>query len=414
MQAPSVQNQTNVTSNSQSSAKSQSAADVPFNQMLSQQIADRSSSSNVNDASKAPDTNQANDTSKVNDTSKASDTTQTGNDNSDPVSKQATTDGTDAKVSGKGKTKDADDAQADATAVPVSAELMALVANHMNQANAKPADANTTATDAKADAVTDDLPVKADARASLVSNRANAQAKDVLSKEAVDDTDTKAATDKTQMSELGGKESSAKAATNFAATMSAIEKSADSKQSLQAAAAKLQDALPAISTGATPQLQQTALNLAQAVGGQPTDKLAPQVGSPAWDQALGQKVVWMVTGGQQSAALTLNPPDLGPMHIVLHVSNGQAEASFTASQPEVRQALESAMPKLREMMSEAGIQLGQATISTGMPNQQNRSGEQSGQNSRGFSQSNDSVDTTTRITGTTKITGGQGLVDTFA
>jgi flagellar hook-length control protein FliK len=399
MQTSTVQNQTNVASSPSQSAKSQSASDVSFNQMLSQQISDRG---NTNDASKASETNQASDNSKVNDTAQAS------NGNADSVSKQSEpANAADAKATGKDKTKDADDAsKTDAsTAVPVSAELMALVANHLNQANAK-SDASVTTTDAKAGA-TDELSLTADVRTSLAKGHAAANAKDILSKE----TDTKAATDKTQITELTGKEPSSKAANNFAAAMSAIEQAADSKQ---AATAKLQDALPAIPTGATPQLQQTTLNLVQAAAGQPADKLTPQVGSPAWDQALGQKVVWMVAGSQQSAALTLNPPDLGPLHVVLHVSNGHAEASFTASQPEVRQALESAMPKLREMMSDAGIQLGQATIGTGMPNQQNRSGESSGQNSRSFGQANDSIDTTTRITGTTKIIGGQGLVDTFA
>jgi flagellar hook-length control protein FliK len=219
-------------------------------------------------------------------------------------------------------------------------------------------------------------------------------------------------TDSAEPAALTGKEASAKAATNFAATMTSIEqKTADSKQ---AAASKLHDTLTAIPNGAAPQLQQVAPTLTQAAG-HITDKLTPAVGSPAWDQALGQKVVWMVAGDQHSASLTLNPPDLGPMQVVLHVSNGHADAAFTSNQPEVRQALEAAMPKLREMMSDAGIQLGQATISMGMPQQQSGSGEQSSQGSRGgFSQNNDSIDTATRVTGTTKIVSGQGLVDTFA
>lgn len=401
MQAPTVQSQNKVNSNSQAGAKSQGAADVPFNQMLSQQISDRS---NANNAGKATDTNQ------VKDTGKASDTTQAANGNADSVAKQAATvDASDNKVTGKDNAKDADDkTEADAIAVTISPELMALVASRLNQANAKVDTSVTTTEDKAGPSATDKLSVQANERASLTSSQTGLQAKDILA----NDAETKAA-DKTQMTELGGKDTSSKTATNFAASMSALERTSDAKQSLQAAAAKLHDALPSITSGATP-LQQTALNLAQAAGGPPTDKLTPQVGSPAWDQALGQKVVWMVSGSQQSASLTLNPPDLGPMQVVLHVHNGQAEASFTASQPEVRQALEAAMPKLREMMSDAGIQLGQATISAGMPNQQNRSGEQSGQNSRGFGQANDSVDTTTRITGTTKITGGQGLVDTFA
>ena len=117
------------------------------------------------------------------------------------------------------------------------------------------------------------------------------------------------------------------------------------------------------------QLQPGALQQAAAVA-VPADKLTGRVGTPAWDQQLGQKVVWMAAGGDQSATLTLNPPDLGPVQVVLTVTNDQADAAFMSAQPEVRQALEAAMPRLREMMSEAGIAFGSATVSAGTPEQQ--------------------------------------------
>ncbi|EZP37776.1 flagellar hook-length control protein FliK [Janthinobacterium lividum] len=119
------------------------------------------------------------------------------------------------------------------------------------------------------------------------------------------------------------------------------------------------------------QLQPGALQQAAAALAVPADKLTGRVGSPAWDQQLGQKVVWMAAGGDQSATLTLNPPDLGPVQVVLTVTNDQADAAFMSAQPEVRQALEAAMPRLREMMSEAGIAFGSATVSAGTPEQQN-------------------------------------------
>ncbi|MGK5064194.1 flagellar hook-length control protein FliK [Janthinobacterium sp. LB3P112] len=119
------------------------------------------------------------------------------------------------------------------------------------------------------------------------------------------------------------------------------------------------------------QLQPGALQQAAAAVAVPSDKLAGRVGTPAWDQQLGQKVVWMAAGGDQSATLTLNPPDLGPVQVVLTVTNDQADAAFMSAQPEVRQALEAAMPRLREMMSEAGIAFGSATVSAGTPEQQN-------------------------------------------
>lgn len=177
-----------------------------------------------------------------------------------------------------------------------------------------------------------------------------------------------------------------------------------------------QDAPSLINVGALSAASQAQLRNTQAAPGMTADRLAPQVGAPGWDQALGQKVVWMVSGEQQSASLTLNPPDLGPLQIDLKVANSQATANFTAAQPEVRQALEAAMPKLREMLGEAGIQLGQANVSAGTPNQQNafEQAQQAQQSSRQSASMNESVDVPLQSGRSQVISSGQGLVDTFA
>ncbi|MDB5765023.1 MAG: putative flagellar hook-length control protein FliK, partial [Herminiimonas sp.] len=178
-------------------------------------------------------------------------------------------------------------------------------------------------------------------------------------------------------------------------------------------AAKMHDPQPAVSAAAMASLQQAAFDKAQTLAGHPVEKLTPQVGSPGWDQALGQKVVWMVAGGQQSASLTLNPPDLGPLQVVLNVSNSHATASFTAAQPEVRQALEAALPKLREMLGDAGIQLGQASVNAGTSQQQHAFAEP-----RRTSNHNESADTVAdrplQVTRTVLPVVRDGLVDTFA
>lgn len=161
-------------------------------------------------------------------------------------------------------------------------------------------------------------------------------------------------------------------------------------------------------------LQQAALTMAQAVSGHPQEKLTPAVGTAAWDQALGQKVVWMTAGGQQTASLTLNPPDLGPLQVVLNISNDQANATFTAAQPEVRQALEAALPKLREMMGDAGIQLGEATINAGTANQHGASSRSSQQASGAFNDRDEQHDIPIQGGGVPARTSGLGLVDTFA
>ncbi|BBP01215.1 flagellar hook-length control protein FliK [Sulfuriferula nivalis] len=165
-----------------------------------------------------------------------------------------------------------------------------------------------------------------------------------------------------------------------------------------------------------PQIQTSATNLVASNPGMIiNDKISARVGTPAWDQSLSQKIVWMSNNAQQTASLTLNPPDLGPLQIVLSVNNDQANATFIAAQPEVRLAIEAAMPKLREMMSDAGIQLGQANVSSGNTPQQNNSQQNSpaSNNSQPLHsiEDNISLNTTHR---SANITTGLGLVNTFA
>lgn len=137
------------------------------------------------------------------------------------------------------------------------------------------------------------------------------------------------------------------------------------------------EATPDLTRLAAP-LAPGALQQAAAAAAVPADKLMGRVGTPAWDQQLGQKVVWMAAGGDQSATLTLNPPDLGPLQVVLTVTNDQADAAFMSAQPEVRQALEAALPRLRDMMAEAGIAFGNATVSDGAAQQNNSQRDGSG------------------------------------
>ena len=159
------------------------------------------------------------------------------------------------------------------------------------------------------------------------------------------------------------------------AALSADRKATDFAAKLAAnAAASAADTVPA-GQPVAPAAQAFAATV-QAANAVASSQLQARVGSNAWEQQLGQKVVWMVAGGDQSASLTLNPPDLGPLQVVLNVSNDSATATFTAHQPETRQAIENALPKLREMMSEAGIMLGDASVSAGSQEQQQAFAEQ--------------------------------------
>lgn len=89
--------------------------------------------------------------------------------------------------------------------------------------------------------------------------------------------------------------------------------------------------------------------------------------SNAWGNEFSQKVVWMVTQREQTAELRLNPPNLGPLEVVISVSDDQATAVFTSHHAAVRQAVEQALPKLRDMLAESGITLGNTTVSDQPP-----------------------------------------------
>jgi flagellar hook-length control protein FliK len=217
----------------------------------------------------------------------------------------------------------------------------------------------------------------------------------------------------------GAKTEAAPAQTLTGAASLSVGAQAHARETVADAAAIKEPAVAVNGAIAAP-LQQASLAMAQAIAGAPTDKLAARVGTPGWDNQVGQKIIWMVAGKEQTASLTLNPPDMGPMHVVLSVTGDQASVTFTAAQPEVRQALEAAMPKLREMMGESGIALGNTTVNAGT--QDGRQAQQGDQQQRGGQTGATRFGNTGPEAGPVSaapvrqglVGGGNGMVDTFA
>jgi flagellar hook-length control protein FliK len=79
--------------------------------------------------------------------------------------------------------------------------------------------------------------------------------------------------------------------------------------------------------------------------------------APNWDQALGHRVVWMLGQDTQRAELHLNPPQLGPVAIQITVEGDKTQLSFHAHHAVVKEALEAALPRLREMIADTGLNL---------------------------------------------------------
>ena len=86
------------------------------------------------------------------------------------------------------------------------------------------------------------------------------------------------------------------------------------------------------------------------------------VRSASFVTELADKVVWLSGRQGQFADLSLNPPQMGSLEVRLTVSGADASAQFFSPNPVVRDAIDAALPKLRELMAQAGLTLGEAEV----------------------------------------------------
>ena len=83
---------------------------------------------------------------------------------------------------------------------------------------------------------------------------------------------------------------------------------------------------------------------------------------PGWEQGLGNRVMWMVNQQVQTAELRMNPAHLGPLEVRISIRDDQATVSFVSAHAQVRDALQAAIPHLREMLSDSGLNLSNVNI----------------------------------------------------
>lgn len=121
---------------------------------------------------------------------------------------------------------------------------------------------------------------------------------------------------------------------------------------------------------------------------------AVNIHKPEGQQQLNEKIRWMVNARNSMAEIRLDPPELGSMQVRVNVSGDAASVSFVVQSQQAKDALAESMPRLREMLSEQGIELGDAHVqkdnsSNGESGQQfagkgNNSGESNNQRNDGM------------------------------
>lgn len=142
----------------------------------------------------------------------------------------------------------------------------------------------------------------------------------------------------------------------------------------------------------------------------PALRVAAAVGTPSWGAELGQRLVWLATQDRGHAELTLTPPGLGRLEVTVTVQGAEANAHFVSASAPVREALEQALPRLREVLAQAGLSLGQASVNAESP----RRDPEAPDFARGRPGTAGGLVAGGRTQALAPLRGGVGLIDTFA
>lgn len=94
-------------------------------------------------------------------------------------------------------------------------------------------------------------------------------------------------------------------------------------------------------------------------------------GANGWGDALGDRVIMMAGQRLQTADIRLNPADLGPLRVQVSVDDGSVSVNFHAQHALTRDAIEQALPRLRDLLGDNGLALADASVSDqGAPRQE--------------------------------------------
>ncbi|GAB6067257.1 hypothetical protein JCM13664_05750 [Methylothermus subterraneus] len=86
------------------------------------------------------------------------------------------------------------------------------------------------------------------------------------------------------------------------------------------------------------------------------------LGHPEWADELGQRLIWMHGKAVQAAELHLNPPQLGPVAVRIQMHDDQASVQFASPHAAVREAIEAALPRLKELFHAQQVSLAHVEV----------------------------------------------------
>ena len=130
---------------------------------------------------------------------------------------------------------------------------------------------------------------------------------------------------------------------------------------------------PAGMTPATAAAPSQAAGSSAAEGDTPVLQMDTAPEDAEFPREMSSRVSLMLRDGSREARLQLHPAELGRVQVTINTDGDQARVLFVAESAAAREAIEQAMPRLREALAQQGMELAQADVG-----QQGPHGDRSG------------------------------------
>ncbi|MEY4588625.1 MAG: hypothetical protein RL497_701 [Pseudomonadota bacterium] len=77
---------------------------------------------------------------------------------------------------------------------------------------------------------------------------------------------------------------------------------------------------------------------------------------------LAEKTGWMIKHKLDTAEIQLDPPELGPITVKIHTHQEQVSVTFIVNNPQVREAMDQTMQRLKDLLQEQGVMLAHSDV----------------------------------------------------
>ena len=91
--------------------------------------------------------------------------------------------------------------------------------------------------------------------------------------------------------------------------------------------------------------------------------------TPNWQEAFANRVQWLVDTQVGEARIKLNPPELGAVDVKISLVDDKTYVQLTTATAAARDELSQSLPRLRELFTGSGLELGGASVHNGRDGQ---------------------------------------------